>query len=111
MPDYILADGEEVDLEKVAEYTIDRWGVEQARKYGSILARHFDALAGQDVRTKPPFEHWPELQVSRCQHHYVFSLRRDPAPIAILAVFHENMDLPSRLQERLDAEPRLIEEE
>jgi len=64
MSEYVLADGAEDDLEKIAEYTIDRWGVEQARKYG-----------------------------------------------AILAVFHENMDLPSRLQERLDDENRLIEGE
>ena len=110
MPDYLLADGAEDDLERIAKYTVARWSVEQARKYGSILARHFEALAGQDARTKPCFEDWPELQVSRCQHHYVFSLRRGPSPIAILAVFHENMDLPSRLQERMDAEDRPIGE-
>jgi toxin ParE1/3/4 len=110
MSEYVLADGAEDDLEKIAEYTVDRWGVEQARKYGSILARYFEALADQDVRTKPFFEDWPEMQVSRCQHHYVFSLRRDASPVAILAVFHEKMDLPSRLQERLDAENRLIGE-
>ena len=111
MSEYVLADGAEDDLEKIAEYTIDRWGVEQARKYGAILARQFGSLADQDVRTKPFFEDRPELQVSRCQHHYVFSLLRAPSPIAILAVFHENMDLPSRLQERLDDENRLIEGE
>ena len=111
MPEYVLADGVEDDLEQIAEYTIDRWGIEQARKYGSILARHFDSLADQSVRTKPFFKNWPELRVSRCQRHYVFSLRRHPSPIAILAVFHENMDLPARLQERLDDENRLIEGE
>ena len=110
MSDYVLANGAEDDLEKIAEYTVTRWGVEQARKYESILARHFEALADQGVRTKPLFENWPELQVSRCQHHYVFSIRRAPSPTAILAVFHENMDLPSRLQERLGAEDRLIGE-
>jgi toxin ParE1/3/4 len=110
MSEYVLADGAGDDLEKIAEYTITRWSVDQARKYGSSLEAHFEALADQDVRTSPFFADWPQLQVSRCQHHYVFSLRRDPSPIAILAVFHENMDLPSRLQERMDAEDRLIEE-
>ena len=104
MSDYVLADGAEEDLEKIADYTISRWGVDQVRRYGTTLTKHFEALAAGDVRSKGVFDHWPELQVSRCQHHYVFSLRRAPAPIAILAVFHENMDLPARLRERLDAE-------
>lgn len=101
MSDYVLADGAENDLEKIADYTITRWGVDQARRYGAALTRHFEALADEDARTKSVFEHWPELQVSRCQHHYIFSLRQSPAPIAILAVFHESMDLPDRLRERL----------
>jgi plasmid stabilization system protein ParE len=104
MPDYVLADGAEDDLEDIAEYTITRWGVDQTSRYATTLKRHFGALAAGDVTTKPVFEHWPELRVSRCQHHYVFSLRRAAAPIAILAVFHENMDLPERLRERLDQE-------
>ena len=104
MSDYVLADGAEEDLKKIADYTITRWGVNQARRYGTTLTSHFEALAAEVVKTKSVFVHWPELQVSRCQHHYVFSLQRAPTPIAILAVFHENMDLPARLRERLDAE-------
>jgi len=104
MPDYVLAHGAEDDLEQIADYTLTRWGVDQARRYGATLTRHFDALAAKDVQTKSVFDHWPELQVSRCQHHHIFSLRRASAPIAILAVFHENMDLPARLRERLDSE-------
>ena len=110
MPEYVLARGAEDDLGKIVEYTVTRWSVEQARKYGSILSRHFQALADQDVRAKSFFKNWPELQVSRCEHHYVFSLRREPSPIAILAVLHESMDLPARLRERLDAKDHLIDE-
>jgi len=62
MSEYVLADGAEDDLEKIAEYTIDRWGVEQARKYGAILARQFGSLADQDVRTKPFFEDRPSCR-------------------------------------------------
>ncbi len=104
MSEYVLADGAEDDIEKIADYTIERWGVDQARRYGTTLTRHFEGLAAEDTKMKSVFDHWPALQVSRCRHHYIFSLRRATAPIAILAVFHENMDLPARLRERLDAE-------
>ena len=102
MPRYVLADGAEKDLEGIARYTIDHWGIDQARTYGAAFARHFDSLQAGQVRSKVVFDHWAELKVSRCQHHYVFSLNRDPEPLAILAVFHESMDLLSRLRDRLD---------
>jgi len=64
--------------------------------------RYFEALASGNVRTRSVLESWPELQASRCQHHFVFSIRRAIHPLAILGVFHENMDLPARVRERLD---------
>ena len=109
MSEFVLANGAEDDLENIAKYTAERWGAEQARRYGSALAAHFRALATNDLRTKVVFANWPELQVSHCQHHYVFSLHRSASPMAILAVLHENMDLPKRLHERLTNEEDLIE--
>ena len=106
MPDYVLADAAEDDIEAIARYTIDRWGTDQARRYADVLSRHFEALAANDVKTRLVFDHWSELRVSRCQHHFVFSLRRAEGPVAILAVFHESMDLPARLRERLDTRDR-----
>jgi plasmid stabilization system protein ParE len=104
MREYVLSEGADDDLENIAGYTIVRWGVDQARRYASVLARHLDALAAGEVRTKPVFENWTELRVSRCEHHFVYSLDRSSGPIAVLAVFHETMDLPTRLRERLDQE-------
>ena len=45
--------------------------------------------------------HRPELRVSRARHHYVFHLEREKRCPLILAVFHEHMDLMSRLRARL----------
>ena len=104
MSEYVLSQSVEDDLDKIAQYTIERWGISQARRYGSALEAHFGALASETAKAKLVFDYWPELQVSRCEHHYVFSLRRSASPLAILAVFHESMDLPMRLRERLDDE-------
>ncbi len=37
----------------------------------------------------------------RCEHHYIMGLNRDGQPVAIVAVFHEKMDLMVRIAERL----------
>lgn len=76
-------------------------------RYGAALEAHFRALVSGALKPLRVFDTWPELQVSRCQHHHVFSLQRSCAPLVVLAVFHESMDLPARLRERLD----VVEEE
>ena len=110
MPDYVLARSVEDDLEQIADYTVRNWGADQALRYCTALDKHFAAVAANEVRAKPVFGNWPELVVSRCQHHFVFSLKRTGSPIAILAVFHESMDLPARLRERLDAEGQMLDD-
>jgi plasmid stabilization system protein ParE len=47
------------------------------------------------------FDTDPELRVSRIDHHYVFHLNREKQCPLILAVFHESMDLMTRLRARL----------
>ena len=41
MADYELAPEVESDLEGVFDYTIDRWGIDQAYRYKGKLAAHF----------------------------------------------------------------------
>ena len=42
-----------------------------------------------------------DVQSSRCEHHYVFSIHKEDENPVIVAVLHENMDLINRLNERL----------
>jgi toxin ParE1/3/4 len=44
---------------------------------------------------------YPGLRMARCDHHYVFCLPRETAPALIVAIFHERMDLMTRLAGRL----------
>lgn len=46
---------------------------------------------------------YPALRMARCEHHYVFCLPRENAPALIVAIFHERMDLMTRLADRLNA--------
>ena len=100
MAEYELAPAAERDLLEIARYTIETWGNEQATRYEAALEAHFQALGRGEVWTSAPLAHRPELIASRCEHHYVFAMRRDGTGPLVLAVLHESMDLMKRLQER-----------
>jgi len=80
VPEYVLTSGAEDDLDKIVEYTMIRWGAGQAQRDGSKLKTHFKSLADDRARNRAVFDGWPELQMSRCEHHYVFSIRNSAAP-------------------------------
>ena len=101
MASYRLTPDAENDLLRIAEYTVETWGVKQARRYEAALVRCFAALGQGSARTSTPLTHRPELKSCRCQHHYVFSLHEEGDRPTIIAVLHEKMDLITRLRERL----------
>jgi plasmid stabilization system protein ParE len=103
MPDFLLTVGAEADLNDIAIYTVDTWGVEQARKYDNALTHHFGELSDGTIRTKAALPARDDVRVSRCEHHYVFSVKRRGATV-ILAVLHERMDLLARFRARLESE-------
>lgn len=72
-------------------------------RYLSDLHEHFERIGRDEAHTATPLPRRSDVQVSRCQHHYVFSRHRSDAKPLIVAVLHENMDLITRLKRRLTA--------
>ncbi len=101
MLNYELAEAAEADLKGIAAYSLSNWGVKQASRYGATLDAHFEAIGNGKAKTRIFLQHRPELRVSRVGHHYVFHLVRQHRCPLILAVFHESMDLMTRLRARL----------
>jgi toxin ParE1/3/4 len=98
---YELTLAADADLQAIARYTVAKWGPKQAQRYATRFETHFARLGTKSTRDRTFLEHRPEIFVSRCKHHYVFHLARDGQPPLILAVLHENMDLMTRLRDRL----------
>lgn len=101
MPGFELARSAESDIRSIALYTLNKWGANQAARYAANLDAHFEAIGNGKARSRIFLTHRPELRVSRVEHHYAFHLVRKKKCPLILAVFHENMDLMTRLRERL----------
>ena len=101
MPDYELSIAAEGDLKAIARYTVDTWGLKQAKGYEASLVKGFRKISKGRLPPRVFLSHRPDLLFTHCEHHYIFYTLRETKPPLILAVFHERMDLMQRLQERL----------
>jgi plasmid stabilization system protein ParE len=88
-------------LREIARYTLRQWGPRQQQRYAGLLAAGLQTIAERRLVPRRFSRHYPEVFVSRCEHHYIFYMHPDGEKPRILAVLHENMDLVSRLAERL----------
>ncbi|WP_416777455.1 type II toxin-antitoxin system RelE/ParE family toxin [Xenorhabdus budapestensis] len=98
---YILTEAAEADLRAIIRYTRKQWGNVQTRRYITTLKQGIERLACGNGSFKDMSELYPALRMARCEYHYVFCLPRESAPALIVAIFHEKMDLLTRLADRL----------
>ena len=98
---YELTEAADGDLLAIARYTIKKWGVEQADRYEAALESCFVAICGGKIRPRIFLKQRPELLFTHCEHHYIFYVLRDDGGPLIIAVLHENMNLVTRLKDRL----------
>ena len=89
------------DLKGILDYTLDRWGAEQADKYVLQVERCLHDLVSGRRSGKPFGDSLAEIQVFRCEHHYIFYSIQDDL-VAVVAILHEAMDLLVRLRERME---------
>jgi toxin ParE1/3/4 len=100
---YILTDAAEADLRGIIRYTRQQWGDAQLRRYVTKLEQGIARLAAGQGSLKDMSALYPAMRLAYCEHHYIFCLPREDAPALIVAIFHERMDLVSRLANRLKA--------
>ncbi|NTI26589.1 type II toxin-antitoxin system RelE/ParE family toxin (plasmid) [Rhizobium rhizogenes] len=98
---YVLADGAETDLREIIRYTRKQWSDAQVRRYITKLEQGFVRLASGQQPFRDVDALYPALRMAHCEHHFVFCLPRDSEPALIVGIFHERMELMTRLSERL----------
>ncbi|CDG16243.1 type II toxin-antitoxin system RelE/ParE family toxin [Xenorhabdus doucetiae] len=99
--DYILTDAAEADLRAIIRYTRKQWGDAQVRRYITALEHGIVRLAAGKGAFRDMSAIFPALRMAHCGSHYVFCLPQENTPALIVAIFHERMDLITRLAERL----------
>ncbi len=101
MVSYDLTPEAEEDLKNIIRYTIEQWGLEQAQRYVYLLESGFQKIADETAISRTFSQKYPDVYVTKCEHHFIFYLRRSSRPL-IIAILHERMDLVNRLKGRLE---------
>jgi plasmid stabilization system protein ParE len=100
-PAYELTRAARQDIRGIWVYTAEQWGERQADRYTGRLETCFGRIAEGRARTRSFSERYPQVRVTRCEHHYVFYVEPEGQKPLIIAVLHERMDMLARIGERL----------
>jgi toxin ParE1/3/4 len=98
---YVLLPAAEADLRDIIRYTRQQWGDAQTRTYVAKLQSCIENMADRQGLSKDMAALYPGLRMVHCEHHHIFCLPRTDAPALVVAIFHERMDLMTRLADRL----------
>lgn len=79
------------------------WGQTRAEKYNADFQAGLDKLAQTHTMLRGTFRSYmtqgTPFHIHRLEQHYVVFVEHDALNLIIVGVFHEKMDLPSRLHE------------
>ena len=81
------------DLEEIAEFTIEQFGIEQSRRYRDGLKTCFDQLADNPKLGRKAEQLMRGLQRFEHQSHVVFYMN-ETENLLIVRVLHSSMDVP-----------------
>lgn len=97
MHDIVIRPEAAADIETIADYTIDQWGVEQARHYVEDIRRIIERLAINGLRQPEQPNVFPNLRKIRSGHHLIFYLI-DDRQVEVIRVLHERQNLTRQLR-------------
>lgn len=98
MRSIILRPAAEADIDDIADYTLEQWGIEQARHYVGDLRRSIERLAVDGLRRPEETDLFPGVRRARSGHHFIFYLIDDER-VDVVRVLHERRDTTRHLKD------------
>ena len=97
MADFRLSPHAEADLAEIADYTIETFGIEQARRYRDDLEACFRNLAENPLLGRSA--EWLSPGLRRFEHrsHAVFYTQEEEG-VLVVRILHAGMDVPRHLR-------------
>ena len=74
MPLYDITDDAEADIREIVSYTLENWGGAQTNIYRKAIKDTFELIGRKTVVICKFSDTFPDLLVTKCQHHYIFYL-------------------------------------
>lgn len=81
------------DLIEIKQYTVNRWGREQAKKYISLIRRCAADLASRHLKGKSREDIAPDLKSYHVGRHVILYVESETG-IEVARVLHDSMDFP-----------------
>ena len=94
---YILSPLAQIDLDRIWDYTAQRWGIDQAELYIRQLWQHINAAAAQPMIGRACPEVRAGYHNCRSGSHFIF-YRLINGGIEVVRILHERMDFARHLQ-------------
>ena len=100
MAECVLSSLAEADLSEIAEYTIENFGIKQARRYRDGLESRFQTLANNPFIGRSADDLAPQLRYLEYQSHNIFYLpQTQKNNVLIVRVLHASMNAERRLDD------------
>lgn len=96
MANFRVSNAAVADLEGIARYTQETWGVEQRRSYLNSVNKQFEVLSKRPRIAPERTDFNSPVRVYHHEKHLIIYVI-DDAGILILRVLHERMDVPTQL--------------
>lgn len=91
MAEYRLTPAAERDLERIWNYTVERWGTEQASRYTDILTAALAGLA-RSPETAPACDQIRHGYRRKSVERHMIYFRITPYGIAVIRILNDRMD-------------------
>jgi toxin ParE1/3/4 len=98
---YQISDAAAEDWQSIVNYTLTQHGEAQTRKYMTALEESIEEMALGGGIYKNLDDLYQGMRSKHCEHHYIFGLMRADAPMLVVAILHERMNLMVQLKKRL----------
>ncbi len=96
MADYRLSSRADTDLAGIADYTLETFGIEQARRYRDGLDADFQILADNPLLGQSADHFAPQLRRLEHQSHVIFYVPKNYGAL-IVRILHTSMEASRHL--------------
>tara|TARA_R110002111_G_scaffold246894_1_gene309693 strand:- start:31 stop:330 length:300 start_codon:yes stop_codon:yes gene_type:complete len=87
------------DLDKIWNYTFDKWSETQADKYYAMLISNCAEIANNSDLGKSYEGITPNLRGVKANRHIIFFRKMEDSHLEIIRILHGRMDLKKRIKE------------
>jgi len=105
---YIFFPSVNDELDKIWEYSEDRYGIKQAEKYMNGLHSYLQKLSEKKTSWRTLPQKWivpDDLEIqtyfNKYEHHFIYFREFSSGKIGVMSILHETVDIPVRLKEDL----------